>query len=83
MPDPDMAAALQLVTEHAPRLRAAGVHSLSIGGVSMVLLPPEPPAPTPEVVEDDAPKDLLHDRSAYGLPDGAELPGFRRPADME
>ncbi len=77
-------AAILLVIEHAPRLRTAGVHSLSIDGVAMVLLPPEPPSPQvspPD--EDEAPRDLLHDPSAYGLPEDAELPGFRRPTDME
>jgi len=43
---------LTLIATHAPKLRAAGVKSLTIEGVSMELLPAEPPpAPRPTAKE--------------------------------
>lgn len=79
-----LAESLRLIAEHAPKLRAAGVQSLTVDGVSMVLLPPDPPAYVAPALtdEDEQPVSLLDDPSAYGLPDGAEVPGFRRPDDL-
>ncbi len=72
---------LRKIAEHAPKLRAAGVQSLSVDGVSMVLLPPDPPAQDaePGTAEPSSDRD---DPNTYGLPEGAEAPGFRRPDDL-
>jgi hypothetical protein len=83
MPD-DLAAQLALIASHAPKLRTAGVQSLTIGGLSLVLLPPDPPesldlAPA----ESDEPRSALEDPASYGLPDGAAIPGFTRPDDLQ
>jgi hypothetical protein len=72
---------LELLTEFAPRLRSAGFQSLTIDGITMVLAPPEPAPPEP-TKDDEKPKRDLDDVVTYGLPEGAEVPGFRRPDDL-
>jgi hypothetical protein len=73
----DLAAKLALIVDYAPRIRAAGVSSLTIGEISMDLLAPEPKA----IAHADEDKVLPLDRDpeTYGLPEGADIPGFRRP----
>jgi hypothetical protein len=79
----DLATQLTLIARHAPILREAGVQSLTVGEISMVLLPPDPP-PMEEAAsgEPDQPVSLMEDPESYGLPEGATLPGFIRPADL-
>jgi hypothetical protein len=74
----DLAKQLELIAAHAPKLRDAGVQSLSIEGISMVLAPPDPPTPTDTPGDPKSTRDL-DDAVTYGLPDGADIPGFRRP----
>jgi hypothetical protein len=80
MTEAELEARLRLLEAYAPRLRAAGVQHLNIADVSAVLLAPDP---TPLVVvgEDDKPKSLMDSPETYGLPEDAEVPGFRRPED--
>ena len=79
----DLDAKLALVAEHAPKLRAAGVQVLAIDGITMHLAPHDPPAPVDlRPPEDETPVRDLDDPSTYGLPEGAEVPGFRRPEDL-
>jgi hypothetical protein len=80
----DLAAQLALIASHAPKLRNAGVQSLTIGGLSLVLLPPDPPAPLVSTeTESTEPRSALEDPNSYGLPDGAAIPGFTRPDDLQ
>ncbi len=79
----DLAAQFALIAAHAPRLRSAGVQSLTIGDLSVVLLPPDPPmAQEVTDAELEEPRNALDDASTYGLPEDAEVPGFRRPDDL-
>jgi len=79
----DISTTLRVIAEHAPKLRAAGVHSLTVDGVSMVLLPPDPaPMPEQQATEDTSPTSDMDDPATYGRPEGSELPGFRRPEDL-
>ena len=78
----DPAGWLTLLQERAPLLRAAGVRSLSIDGVSVELTPHEPPPPertAREMAEQEDPTDLLDDPASFGLRPGDPLPGFTRP----
>ncbi len=75
----DLAKQLETIAAHAPKLRAAGVQSLTIDGISMELAPPDP-APVIEIKgESEKQGRNLDDAVTYGLPEGAEVPGFRRP----
>jgi hypothetical protein len=74
----DLAKQLETIAAHAPKLRAAGVQSLSIDGISMGLAPPDPPPPEPSTGDQKQPRDL-DDAVTYGLPEGADVPGFQRP----
>ncbi len=76
----DLAGQLKVITEYAPRLRAAGVQHLSVGEISIALAPPDPVAP--DVTAAAPPKAMLDDPETYGLPDGASPPGFTRPDDL-
>lgn len=79
----NLADSLQLIAEHAPKLRAAGVHSLAIDGITLVLLPPDPPAPVEQPDNDDAiPTSDLDDPTTYGRLPGSSAPGFMRPDDL-
>ena len=74
---------LDILIAYGPRLRAAGYQSVTIGDdgvVSIVLLPPDPVAS--DVVDAPPPKAILDDAETYGLPEGADVPGFRRPDDL-
>jgi hypothetical protein len=77
----DLAKQLELIELHAPLLRAAGVHSLAIGEISMVLLPPEPTALI-DIGTAEPPRATLDDNETYGLPEDARVPGFDRPDDL-
>jgi hypothetical protein len=77
----DLPGLLALIEERAPRLRTAGVQSLIVGGVTMVLAPADPPQAV-DIVEDDQPRSLMDDPEAYGLPPDADVPGFQRPNDL-
>ena len=80
----DLEAKLRLVVDFAPKLRAAGVSTLTVEGMSMTLVDVAPP-----VVDDSKPGDaeseppVEEDLDTYGLPPGARLPGFTRPEDLE
>lgn len=76
----DLAKQLETIAAHAPKLRGAGVRTLSIGEISMELAPPDPAPPVS--VADEKTKRDLDDVVTYGLPEGAEVPGFRRPDDL-
>jgi hypothetical protein len=78
----DLAKQLEILTAAAPRLRSAGFQQLSIGEISMVLAPPEPEAPLPTPGATEKQTRDLDDAVTYGLPEGAEVPGFRRPDDL-
>ncbi len=79
----DLEAKLRLVVDFAPKLRAAGVASLTVDGVTMALVDVAPPAadatpdaPAPEPAAEDDPE-------TYGRPPGSRPPGFTRPEDLE
>ena len=83
----DLNDTLRTIAEHAPKLRAAGVQSLSIDGIAMVLSPPEPrpyvsTEPEQKVDEDDTPKRDADDPTTYGRAPGTPAPGFKRPDDL-
>jgi hypothetical protein len=77
----DLATQLTLIARHAPILREAGVQSLTVGEISMELAPPDPPPPEASTGDQKQPRDL-DDAVTYGLPEGADVPGFRRPDDL-
>ncbi len=80
----DLAARLSVVALWAPRLRAAGVESLHTADLTLTLRPHDPgPLVALDADPEDEPKSLLDDPSSYGLDEGAEVPGFRRPDDLE
>jgi hypothetical protein len=72
----DPATLLALIAREAPALRRAGVTELVFDGVSVKLAPhvdesvvnAEPPPPEPVGWDDP---------SLYGLPKGAQVPGFK------
>jgi hypothetical protein len=81
----DFGARLDTIIEKAPALRKAGVIALTVDGCEIKLAPKESELPTNlQALLDDATaehKDThnpLNKPSTYGLPDGAELPGFAR-----
>lgn len=78
----DLTETLRVITEHAPRLRAAGVQSLSIDGIAMVLLPPDPPALEQSADADREPTNDLDDPTTYGRMPGSSAPGFVRPDEL-
>lgn len=78
----NLAETLRIIADNAPALRAAGVQSLTVEGVSMVLVPPDPPAFVEVAPDRDEPTSDMNDPTTYGLPEGAEPPGFRRPDDL-
>lgn len=70
---------VQLLEDHAPKLRAAGVRSLAVGDVHVELLPAEPEleddrGDTDEDQDEDS--DALNSPATYGLKPGARVPGF-------
>jgi hypothetical protein len=75
----DLAARLALLAEHAPKLRRAGVSSLTIDDITIGLLPPDPPEPQPDE-ETHEPTGELDDPMTFGRSDG--VPGFERPSDL-
>jgi hypothetical protein len=79
----DLAAQLAILAEHAPRLRAAGIQHLKVADLELVLAPPDP-SPVIELGAADAeePRGVLDDASTYGLPEDADVPGFKRPDDL-
>ncbi len=78
-----LAETLKTIAEHAPKLRAAGVHSLSVDGVSMILTAADQVAtPAAALDEEEKPRGLLNDPRAYGREEGDPVPGFTRPDDL-
>jgi hypothetical protein len=77
----DLAKQLETIAAHAPRLRNAGVKALRVGEISMELTPAES-VPIIEAKGDEKPSRGLDDAVTYGLPEGADVPGFRRPDGM-
>lgn len=74
---------MDLVISRAAALRAAGVTTITIGGVTVTLAPPEPaPIPTtPDARSDENnDDDPLSDPSTFG---GRGVPGFTRPTRSE
>lgn len=63
----------QLIVDYAPKLREAGVSSLSVGDVVIALTPHVDQSVAPEDVEPDDPYD---DPTTYGLSPGSPVPGF-------
>ncbi len=75
----DLAKQLEAIAAHAPKLRDAGVKALRVGEISMELTPAES-VPIIEVKgEGEKQSRNLDDAVTYGLPEGADVPGFRRP----
>ncbi len=71
-------ALIDLIISRAPALIAAGVTSLSMDGLAVMLAPP--PAPAAHVDEPSAPTqhiDPMQDPATYP---GGRIPGFSRPA---
>jgi hypothetical protein len=64
---------LDLIVENAPRLRAAGIRAVNVGGASFTLAPAEIEPDGDESETEPAPSDVLHDSWTYGVPpsDGA------------
>ena len=72
----DQAAILDLVLERAPKLRAAGVLSVAIDGLSVTLAPPEPPPDMGSPEDEPSEVDVLSDPATYGRRSG--VPGRKR-----
>lgn len=77
---------LSLIEERAPRLRKAGVLEIELdmddAGVKLKLAPELPDIlDDPKATKQSASSNPLYDARTYGLPDGAELPGFPPPID--
>lgn len=74
----DLSDTLTKIAQHAAELRRARVQSVTVDGVSFVLLPDEPDVvevrqtPEPELSALDDPK-------TYGWPEGSKPPGFVDP----
>ena len=77
----DLAKQLDILIDRAPKLRAAGFQSLRVGDISMELAPPAVEAPESIKGDDKQARDI-DDAVTFGLPEGAELPGFKRPHDL-
>ncbi len=59
---------LDLIVDQAPRLRAAGIRAVNLGGASFSLAPAEL-EPDANVQDDEAgPADVLHDPWTHGRP---------------
>ncbi len=77
----DLDAMLAALTEHAPRLRSAGVQSFTIGPDGSVTAKLAPPAELPAASEREATEEfdnVFDDPKTYGL-SGRKAPGFERP----
>jgi len=69
---------IDLIIRKASELRASGVRTLSIDGVSFTLDPAEPP-PSRESRQEFDEHDVFNDPATYGRASG--VPGFNRPRD--
>jgi hypothetical protein len=80
----DLAAQLAVLVEFGPKLRSAGYESIELGEIVVKLRAEAAPmaVETSGSDEEQAPVPSLHAAETYGLPPGAELPGFRRPVDL-
>ena len=78
MTEMTLAERLTVIAEHAPKLRVAGVQSLTIDGIALVLAPPDDPAPLKD--EESELVDPANDPLTYGRT--GKVPGFDRPSDL-
>ncbi len=70
---------ISLIVARADELRAKGVTTLTIDGVSFTLAAAEPVPDKPTRSDDDEPLDVFNDPATYGRTSG--VPGFTRPKD--
>lgn len=69
---------LATIAKMAPELRRERISTVTVGAVSFVLLPDEPPVVVEQKVE-HTPIHPMKDPTTYGLPEGAKPPGFKDP----
>lgn len=77
----DLDKLLAVIGDHAERLRDKGVLSISVDGIAVKLA-----APTPQLPAAQPPKPRVNpfeDPTAYGLPEGAEVPGLDWFAEVQ
>lgn len=70
---------VKLLKEEAPALRKAGVLKLTYADVIVELASDDGPVEqqSRDIEIDEDPEDPLDDPRTYGLPPGAEVPGFK------
>jgi hypothetical protein len=78
---PSLADVVALLKAEAPKLREAGVLSLKYGDVHVEFAAAMGEMPT---LTDDEPENqnTFQDPATFGLPPGAEVPGFSRPGSL-
>lgn len=77
---PEIKIAVNVVLEHAEKLREAGVLTFTLGDLSVTLAPAEPEHGDVEgdAKPDDKPKSLWNDPDLYGRPQDATVPGIKK-----
>jgi hypothetical protein len=67
---------LDLIVERAPKLRAAGIRAVNLGGASFTLAAAELEADGDDTELEDGPSDVLHDSWTYGVPPNSATPAI-------
>lgn len=77
----DLAEVVRILKEEAVALRERGVLTLKLGELEVTLAPAL--GEMPEFKDDDVENpNTFNDPATYGLPPGAEAPGFSRPGSL-
>lgn len=71
----DLESVCQLLTEHAPKLREAGVLELEVGDIRVKLADPDPPDLEDEDEDEPSVADPMQDGETYGR---RTPPGYER-----
>lgn len=75
----DLADALRIIIDNAKAAREAGVSSVRVEGVEFTLREADPPPADDKKQPEERRLSTLDDPTTWGLPEGAQVPGFSDP----